>query len=99
MSSTSEHRKQRHSSSSTWLLDPKYLKSEICNVVLFCPAFFIEDYETLKRNNQNRSVDTENAILKTQLKAAIAELAQTKNSLKTVEACDGHGKKSHLLLF
>ncbi|XP_072261581.1 coiled-coil domain-containing protein 158 isoform X2 [Pyxicephalus adspersus] len=54
-----------------------------------------ENYKTLKRNTQNKTEDTENAtsILKIQLKAAMAELAQTKNTLKTVEGCDGHAIK------
>ncbi|XP_073455889.1 coiled-coil domain-containing protein 158 isoform X2 [Aquarana catesbeiana] len=58
-------------------------------------ACLSEDYEILKRNNQNQTGDTENAtaILKMQLKAAIAELAQTKNTMKTVEDCDGHAFK------
>ncbi|XP_077332480.1 coiled-coil domain-containing protein 158 isoform X2 [Lithobates pipiens] len=58
-------------------------------------AFLSEDYEILKRNNQNQTGDTENAtaILKMQLKAAIAELAQTKTTMKTVEDCDGHAIK------
>ncbi|KAM5191537.1 coiled-coil domain-containing protein 158 [Mantella aurantiaca] len=58
-------------------------------------ACLSEDYETLKRNNQNRTQDTENAtaILKVHLKAAIAELTQTKNTLKTVEDCDGQAIK------
>ncbi|XP_040182716.1 coiled-coil domain-containing protein 158 isoform X2 [Rana temporaria] len=58
-------------------------------------ACLSEDYEILKRNTRNQTGDTENAtaILKMQLKAAIAELAQTKNTMKTVENCDGHAIK------
>ncbi|XP_018431678.1 PREDICTED: coiled-coil domain-containing protein 158 [Nanorana parkeri] len=58
-------------------------------------ACLSEDYETMERNNENRTEGSENAtaILKMQLKAAVAELAQTKNTLKTVEDCDGHAIK------
>ncbi|XP_075055446.1 coiled-coil domain-containing protein 158 [Mixophyes fleayi] len=50
------------------------------------------DYKTLKRNCQNQTGDKEHltTILKMQLKSAITELEQTKNTLKTVEDCDGH---------
>ncbi|XP_068088808.1 coiled-coil domain-containing protein 158 [Hyperolius riggenbachi] len=55
-----------------------------------------KNYESLKRKCEswNRE-DKENAtaILKMQLQATIAELVGTKNTLKTVEDCDGHAIK------
>ncbi|KAM9330516.1 coiled-coil domain-containing protein 158 [Gastrophryne carolinensis] len=54
-----------------------------------------EDLETLRRNYQNQKGESETttAILKIQLKATVAELAQAKNTLRTAEGCDGHAMK------
>ncbi|KAM4807796.1 coiled-coil domain-containing protein 158 [Rhinophrynus dorsalis] len=57
-------------------------------------ASLAEDYEVLKRNYQNRYADVDTTtILKRQLKAALAELEQTRNTLSAVENCDGHAIK------
>ncbi|XP_066430442.1 coiled-coil domain-containing protein 158 isoform X2 [Eleutherodactylus coqui] len=58
-------------------------------------ANLAEDYESLKTEYENQRGDKENTTtrLKMQLKAAIAELEQTKNTLNTVEDCDGHAVK------
>ncbi|XP_056407890.1 coiled-coil domain-containing protein 158 isoform X2 [Hyla sarda] len=55
-------------------------------------ANLAEDYEVLKRQYESQTGDKEdtNTMLKMQLKAAIAELEQTKNTLNIVEDCDGH---------
>ncbi|KAM4048917.1 coiled-coil domain-containing protein 158 [Anomaloglossus baeobatrachus] len=58
-------------------------------------ANLAEDYEALKRKceNQTRGKENTTTILKMQLKAAMVELEQTKNTLNTVEDCDGHAVK------
>ncbi|XP_044134014.1 coiled-coil domain-containing protein 158 [Bufo gargarizans] len=58
-------------------------------------ANLAEDYETLKREYETQTGDKGNTatILKMQLKAVIAELEQTKNTLNTVDECDGHAVK------
>ncbi|XP_073398023.1 coiled-coil domain-containing protein 158 isoform X2 [Dendrobates tinctorius] len=58
-------------------------------------ANLAEDYEALKREYEKQTGDKESAttILKMQLKAAMVELEQTKNTLNTVEDCDGHAVK------
>ncbi|XP_069832302.1 coiled-coil domain-containing protein 158 [Dendropsophus ebraccatus] len=55
-------------------------------------ADLAEDYEALKRQYENQAGDKEDTttLLKMQLKAAVAELEQTKNTLNTMEDCDGH---------
>ncbi|XP_075705962.1 coiled-coil domain-containing protein 158 [Rhinoderma darwinii] len=58
-------------------------------------ANLAEDYESLKKEYETHTSENENTttITKMQLKAAIAELEQTKNTLNTVADCDGHAVK------
>ncbi|KAM4706663.1 coiled-coil domain-containing protein 158 [Discoglossus pictus] len=68
-------------------IDLKATQRELANLA--------EEYDTLKRNYQNRHGETVSttSMLKMQLRAAVAELEQTKNTLKTMEGCDGHAMK------
>ncbi|XP_018108136.1 coiled-coil domain-containing protein 158 isoform X2 [Xenopus laevis] len=53
-----------------------------------------EDYKILKRNYENGHGEGDTiSVLKMQLKATLAELEQTKTSLRMVESCDGHAIK------
>ncbi|XP_077131869.1 coiled-coil domain-containing protein 158 isoform X1 [Ranitomeya variabilis] len=58
-------------------------------------ANLAEDYEALKREYEKQTGDKESTttILRMQLKAAMVELEQTKNTLNIVEDCDGHAVK------
>ncbi|XP_075462834.1 coiled-coil domain-containing protein 158 isoform X3 [Ascaphus truei] len=58
-------------------------------------ASLAEDYDVLKRNcrNMNEERDSTTSMLKMHLKATVAELEQTKNTVKTMEGSDGQAIK------
>ncbi|XP_053317722.1 coiled-coil domain-containing protein 158 [Spea bombifrons] len=67
--------------------DLKVVRSKFANLT--------DNYEILKRNCQNKKDDQDNqsSVLKMQLKTALTELEQAKNTLATMEGNDSHAIK------